>query len=87
MNERIIETSLIAKIKALGGEVRKVSWVGHRGAPDRLVLLPDQHFFVELKAPGKTPQHHQSREIKRLEIAGFRVCVIDSLEQVEAIRA
>jgi hypothetical protein len=27
-------------VQELGGEVRKVRWIGRRGAPDRLVMLP-----------------------------------------------
>jgi hypothetical protein len=39
MRERDIEKHLVERVKALGGEVRKVQWVGRRGAPDRLVML------------------------------------------------
>lgn len=64
MRERHIENRLVQRVKALGGEVRKVTWAGRRGAPDRLVMLPklypwggarrDEHttIWVELKAPG-----------------------------------
>ena len=63
MRESQIEKYLVAKVKALGGEVRKVEWVGRRGAPDRLVMLPPFMFrgkplplrptsiWVELKNP------------------------------------
>lgn len=40
INERDVEAYLVKKVKALGGEVRKVEWVGRQGAPDRLVMLP-----------------------------------------------
>lgn len=40
MRESTIENHLVERVKALGGEVRKVKWVGRRGAPDRLVMLP-----------------------------------------------
>ena len=40
MLERDIEDYLVKRVKELGGEVRKVQWIGRRGAPDRLVLLP-----------------------------------------------
>ena len=40
MRERDIERYLCKKAKAIGGEVRKVKWIGRRGAPDRLVMLP-----------------------------------------------
>lgn len=42
MRERDIERHLVERVKALGGEVRKVQWIGRRGAPDRLVMLPQQ---------------------------------------------
>lgn len=40
MLESEIETYLVERVKAAGGEVRKVKWIGRHGAPDRLVLLP-----------------------------------------------
>ncbi len=86
MRERLIEAHLIQHVKALGGEIRKVSWIGRRGAPDRLVLLPTRHFFAEIKAPGEVPKPHQQREIDRLTRYGVEVQVIDSLDQVEAIK-
>lgn len=43
MRERDIEKHLVQRVKALGGEVRKVQWIGRRGAPDRLVMLPEKH--------------------------------------------
>ena len=39
LRERDIEAHLVKRVKALGGEVRKVQWIGRRGAPDRLVML------------------------------------------------
>ena len=63
MRESDIERYLVRKVKASGGEVRKVKWVGRDGAPDRLVMLPKpwgnssfplhQTIWVELKRPGK----------------------------------
>lgn len=38
--ERAIERYLVVRVKNLGGEVRKVQWVGRRDAPDRVVMLP-----------------------------------------------
>lgn len=40
VKESTIERHLVKCVKALGGEVRKVAWVGRQGAPDRLVMLP-----------------------------------------------
>lgn len=95
--ERDIERHLVKRVKALGGEVRKVTWQGRRGAPDRLVMLPVAWFvertslaiapptWVELKAPGVKPEAHQLREHKRMRAMGQRVVVIDSIEGVEEL--
>lgn len=42
MLEKTIEDYLVERVKALGGEVRKVKWIGRRGAPDRLAMLPER---------------------------------------------
>ncbi len=42
MREREIEKYLVQRTKQLGGEVRKVMYTGHRGAPDRLLMLPER---------------------------------------------
>ncbi len=95
MRERDIEAHLVRRVKELGGEVRKVKWIGRRGAPDRLVMLPkpagktswplSQAIFVELKAPGKKAEPHQLREHKRMQGRGQRVVVIDSIEAIEEL--
>lgn len=62
MRESQIEAYLAAKVKELGGGVRKVQWIGRRSAPDRLVMLPArsapflpwhqaQTIWVEVKNP------------------------------------
>ena len=86
MRERDIERHLVRRVKELGGEVRKVSWPGRRGAPDRLVLLPPRWaYWVELKAPGEEPEPHQVREHERMRRMGQRVEVIDSIEAIEEL--
>ena len=91
MRERDIESYLVKRAKALGGEVRKVKWIGRRGAPDRLLMLPSalmlrtglsSTVWVELKAPGEKAKPHQIREHKRMRRMGQRVEVIDSIEKV-----
>jgi hypothetical protein len=92
LNERDIERHLVTRVKALGGECRKVQWIGRRGAPDRLVMLPAEYFddtrcttWVELKAPGVKAEPHQLREHERMRAMGQRVVVIDSIEGVDAL--
>ena len=65
MRESDIEDYLVKRVKELGGEVRKVKWLGRNGAPDRLVMLPPRlnktdgcfdvppnTIWIELKAEG-----------------------------------
>ena len=64
MRESEIEKHLVDSVKALGGETRKVKWIGRMKAPDRVVMLPFKkpdgtYFFagfqtiwVEVKRPG-----------------------------------
>jgi hypothetical protein len=93
MRERDIEKHLVERVKALGGECRKIQWIGRRGAPDRLVMLPPgaQDYgdpltiWVELKATGIKPEAHQLREHERMRKMGQRVVVIDSVEGVEEL--
>lgn len=98
MRESIIEKYLVKRVKQMGGEVRKVNWIGRRGAPDRLVMLPitEAHtptpiriithaIWVELKAPGVEPKAHQLREHNRMRRLGQRVEVVDSFESVEEV--
>ncbi len=78
MRESVIEKHLVDAVKALGGEVRKVKWIGRRGAPDRLVMLPDMAktvgvdcestIWVELKRTGgkaKFPSNAHERQQAR----------------------
>lgn len=82
MRENQIESYLVMCVAGLGGEVRKVKWVGRRGAPDRLVMLPGRSVWVELKAPGEKVKPHQAREHERMKAMGQKVVVIDSYEGV-----
>jgi hypothetical protein len=102
MREREIEAYLVKRVKELGGEVRKVKWIGRAGAPDRLVMLPGpwcgfdsaggfwaspRTIWVELKAPGEKARPSQVREHERMRAMGQRVVVIDSIEGVEDLLA
>lgn len=100
MREAQIEQHLVQRVKALGGEVRKVKWIGRTGAPDRLVMLPEKFdrwqtaMWVELKNPdtirtfpADARERAQAREHKRMRDMGQRVEVIGTIEQVEALLA
>lgn len=100
MRERDIEQYLVKRVKAMGGEVRKVKWIGRNGAPDRLVMLPERigldagshTLWVELKRPGLAAtfpadahERKQHREHQRMRRMGQCVEVIDSLGGVDAL--
>jgi len=87
MLERDVEKYLVERVKAVGGKVRKVKWVGRKGAPDRLVfgrrLRP---CFVELKRPeGGVLSQHQKDEIADLIEGGFDVFVVNTMDGVDAL--
>lgn len=85
MRESKIEQHLVKVVKALGGEVRKVQWIGRKGAPDRMVMLPGMTLWVELKATGIKAEAHQLREHKRMTDMGQQVVVVDSIEAIDQI--
>ena len=94
MRESEIESYLVKKVKEVGGECRKVKWLGRNGAPDRLVMLRGQTIWVELKTEGlaalfpHTPhERQQHREHERMRAMGQRVEVIDSFAGVDALLA
>lgn len=82
MRESKVEAYLSSEVKKAGGLTRKVQWVNHKGAPDRLVLLNGPH-FVELKRPKGKVDTHQEREHTRMRKLGVIVHVIDTLEGVD----
>lgn len=90
-----IEDYFVEQCEANGALVRKLAYVGRRGASDRMVVWPERYMkddwmpspfeidFVELKAPGQKPDPHQEREHERLRALGCNVFVIDSKEAVD----
>jgi len=85
VRESEVEDYLVKCVKKLRGEVRKVKWIGRRGAPDRFVMVCGLNFFVELKAPGKKPSEQQRREIESLKSRDVAVYVVDSTEGVDRL--
>lgn len=100
MRESQIEAYLAKRVKELEGEVRKVQWVGRRGAPDRLVMLPGcrgstvagNAVWVEVKNPetiktfpADARERAQHREHERMRKLGQRVEVIGTIEQVDEL--
>lgn len=86
IRESEIEGYLVSQVVAQGGDTRKLTWIGRRGAPDRAVLLNGLH-LVETKAPKGKLRGSQVREHNVLEKHGIRVWVINSKDQVDAFIA
>ena len=86
MREKDIEQKLAARTRAMGGIAPKFTSPGFDGMPDRLVLLPGGRMgFVELKAPGRKPRALQMARHKLLRQLGFKVYVIDGIEQIDGV--
>ena len=83
MLEKDIERRLVSEVKKRGGIAIKMLSANYNGLPDRLILLPGEILvFVELKAPGKKPRSLQLKRHRELWALGFKVYVIDGIEQI-----
>ena len=86
MKESSIERRIVIEAKKRGGLAAKFVSPGLDGVPDRIALLPGGKMaFVELKAPGKKLRPLQALRKEQLEGLGFRVYVVDGLEQIGVI--
>ena len=86
MREVRIERALRKSVERMGGLALKFVSPGLDGVPDRIVLLPGGRMaFVEVKAPGKNVRPLQARRREQLEGLGFRVYVVDGIEQIDTI--
>lgn len=86
MREKEIEKRLVRAVKDMGGIAPKFVSPGLDGVPDRLILLPGGHMaFAELKAPGQTPRSLQRHRIGELRQLGFRVYIIDDINQIGGV--
>ena len=85
-SEKQIEHALTLMVKARGGIAPKFVSPSFAGMPDRLVLLPGGVFaFAELKAPGMKPRALQLARHRLLRDLGFKVYVINGIEQIEEV--
>lgn len=86
MKEKAIEIKLVRTVKSAGGIAPKFVSPGFYGMPDRLVLLPiGKLAFVEVKSPGQKPRALQAATHKLLQNLGFKVYVLDDMQQIGGI--
>lgn len=86
MRESKVEAYFCKRVTDSGGIHRKAQWIGRWGCPDRWCGWPGRNFtaWVELKGDGGRLSIQQEREHERLRACGERVCVLSSIEEVDA---
>ncbi|KGB27518.1 nuclease [Candidatus Liberibacter solanacearum] len=83
-SEHDIEKRLVKGVQQLDCWVRKASFVGRRGCPDRLIITPNGRlWWIEVKKPSGRLSHQQMSEIEELIQRGQRVKVLFSVEEVD----
>ena len=83
MRERDVEQNLVRAVRRSGGLALKLVCPGFNGVPDRLLLFMGGRLaFCEVKAPGEKPRPLQVHRMEQLRGLGFRVFVIDGMEQI-----
>jgi len=86
MVEKHLESKLMHAVKAAGGWAPKFVSPGTAGMPDRILLFPGgKTAFAEVKTPGKKPRAIQLARHKALAELGFKVFVVDSMEQIGGV--
>lgn len=84
IKERDVLAYLKKRVKALGGEVRRVKWIGRNFAPDVRVWIPGElAFWVETKRRKGRLAIMQEREHRKMEGYGERVEVWYTIEQLD----
>lgn len=86
MREKTVEGKLNKVVRDSGGLALKFVSPGFNGVPDRLLLFPGGRLaFCEVKAPGEKSRPLQEHRMEQLREMGFRVYVVDSVEQIGAM--
>ena len=76
------ETRTVKQAVLHGYKVRKLMFIGVRGAPDRLFGRDGGALIIEFKRPGEVPSPQQLRRHKELrDDFGFRVEWTDSYQE------
>lgn len=83
MRERSVEGALVRRGKKQGIEFRKLLMKTY---PDRITFLENGvTAFVECKRPGGRVRPDQQFTIRRLRKRGFRVYIIDRIEDIDEV--
>lgn len=83
-SEKLVERKLVEFTKLNGGMCIKLLCNHILGLPDRMCLFPGSKIaFVELKTTGEKPKKIQLYMHDKLRKLGFRVFVIDNVQEVK----
>ena len=86
MREKTVEQKLVSEVKKAGGICPKWVAPGFDGVPDRIAMFPGGRIaFVEVKAPGEKPRPLQAARHVLLRRLGFRVYILDEIEEIGGI--
>lgn len=86
MRESVIERKLLQAVRQSGGLALKLISPGFNGVPDRLLLfMGGKAAFCEVKAPGQKPRPLQVHRMEQLRKMGFKVFVVDDVNQIGGI--
>ena len=78
-----MERKLVRAVRDAGGLALKFVSPGLAGVPDRILLFPNgRAAFCEVKAPGEKPRPLQVHRMEQLRRLGFKVFVIDDVNQI-----
>lgn len=83
MLEKQVEKFLRDEVKKLGGVCYKFVSPGNSGVPDRIVVVPGELFFVELKTVTGRLSALQKRQIQKLRDRRQKVRVLYGKKDVE----
>lgn len=82
-SEKVVERKLVELCKLNGGMCIKLLSFHINGLPDRMCIFPKAKLvFVELKTTGEKPRAIQIFMHNKLRQMGFRVEIVDTVEQV-----
>lgn len=79
MQEYEIESTVVSDAIRHGWFVRKVSWIGRKGAPDRVFGKGGRTVWIEFKKRGEKPRLDQEDEHDQMRRAGMEVHYVDSI--------
>lgn len=77
---RGVQNPVTAHARQLGWYVRRMKYLDRRGCPDSWFFRDGLVVIVEFKKDGKEPNIQQVRRHYELAAAGFKVHVIDNVE-------